>query len=109
MPVQKAEYSLIGGTLNRMGFLRYRSTAVGAAGMLAQMPLQLMRNQQASRGSMQKLADRISAVFVPIAIAIATFVLWVLLAPDGGLVRALSAAVAVLIIACPCAVGLAVP
>jgi P-type Cu+ transporter len=111
MPVQKADGDrLIGGTLNRMGFLRYRSTAVGAAGMLAQI-VKLMREAQASRAPMQKLADRISAVFVPIviSIAIATFVAWALLAPDGGLVRALSAAVAVLIIACPCAVGLAVP
>ncbi|MBL8178705.1 MAG: heavy metal translocating P-type ATPase, partial [Bryobacterales bacterium] len=71
----------------------------------------LMRQAQASRAPMQKLADRISAVFVPIVIsvAIATFAAWLLLAPDQGVVPALSAAVAVLIIACPCAVGLAVP
>jgi Cu+-exporting ATPase len=111
MPVHKEEGDrVIGGTLNRMGFLSYRSTAVGATGTLAQI-VKLMREAQASRAPMQKLADRISAVFVPIviSIAIATFVAWVLLAPDAGLVRALSAAVAVLIIACPCAVGLAVP
>ncbi len=111
VPVQKdVGDKVIGGTLNRLGSLRYRATAVGAAGMLSQI-VKLMREAQASRAPMQKLADRISSVFVPIviSIAIATFVAWLLLAPEAGLVRALSAAVAVLIIACPCAVGLAVP
>lgn len=111
VPVQKElGDKVIGGTLNRRGSLRYRATAVGAAGMLSQI-VKLMREAQASRAPMQKLADRISAVFVPIviSIAIATFVAWLVLAPEAGLVSALSAAVAVLIIACPCAVGLAVP
>lgn len=111
VPVQKVVGDkVIGGTVNRLGAIRYRATAVGAAGMLSQI-VKLMREAQASRAPMQKLADRISAVFVPIviSIAIATFVAWLTLAPDAGLVRALSAAVAVLIIACPCAVGLAVP
>lgn len=111
VPVQKeVGDKVIGGTLNRLGSLRYRATAVGAAGMLSQI-VKLMREAQASRALMQKLADRISSVFVPIviSIAIATFVAWLLLAPEAGLIRALSAAVAVLIIACPCAVGLAVP
>ena len=111
VPVEKREGDrIIGGTVNRLGALRYRATSVGAAGMLAQI-VKLMREAQASRAPMQKLADRISAVFVPvvISIAIATFVGWMLLAPEAGFVRALSAAVAVLIIACPCAVGLAVP
>jgi len=111
IPVQKEEGDRVtGGTLNRMGFLRYRSTAVGAAAGLRRS-IKLMREAQASRAPIQKLADRVSAVFVPvvISIAIATFVAWILLAPDAGLVRALSAAVAVLIIACPCAVGLAIP
>jgi len=111
VPVQKdVGDRVIGGTLNRLGSLRYRATAVGAGGTLSQI-VKLMREAQASRAPMQKLADRLSAVFVPIviSIAIATFVAWLLLAPEAGLVRALSAAVAVLIIACPCAVGLAVP
>ncbi len=111
VPVQKgAGDKVIGGTLNRLGSLRYRATAGGAAGTLSQI-VKLMREAQASRAPMQKLADRISAVFVPIviSIAIATFTGWLLLAPEAGVVRALSSAVAVLIIACPCAVGLAVP
>lgn len=111
VPVEKETGDkVIGGTLNRLGALRYRPAAVGSTGTLAQI-VKLMREAQASRAPMQKLADRISAVFVPvvISIAIATFVGWMLLAPKEGFVRALSAAVAVLIIACPCAVGLAVP
>ncbi|MBX9599683.1 MAG: heavy metal translocating P-type ATPase [Bryobacteraceae bacterium] len=111
VPLQKeVGDQVIGGALNRLGSLRYRATTVGAASTLSQI-VKLMREAQASRAPMQKLADRISAVFVPIviSIAIATFVAWLLLAPEAGLVRALSAAVAVLIIACPCAVGLAVP
>lgn len=111
LPVEKsAGDRVIGGTVNRLGSLRYKATAVGAASVLAQM-VKLMREAQASRAPMQKLADRVSAVFVPvvISIAIATFVGWAVLAPEAGLVRALTAAVAVLIIACPCAVGLAVP
>lgn len=111
LPVEKsAGDRVIGGTINRLGSLRYATTAVGSASVLAQM-VKLMREAQASRAPMQKLADRISAVFVPvvISIAIATFMAWAVLAPEAGLVRALTAAVAVLIIACPCAVGLAVP
>ena len=111
VPVEKsAGDRVIGGAINRLGSLRYTATAVGSASVLAQI-VKLMREAQASRAPMQKLADRISAVFVPvvISIAIATFMGWALLAPEAGLVRALTAAVAVLIIACPCAVGLAVP
>lgn len=111
VPVQKKQGDkVVGGTLNRLGSLRYRSTASGASGMLAQI-VKLMHEAQASRAPMQKLADRISAVFVPvvISVAIATCTGWMLLAPEAGFVRALGAAVAVLIIACPCAVGLAVP
>jgi Cu+-exporting ATPase len=111
VPVSKEHGDrVIGGTLNRLGSLRYRATTVGATGTLAQI-VKLMREAQASRAPMQKLGDRISGVFVPIviSIAIATFVAWMVLAPEAGIVRALSTAVAVLIIACPCAVGLAVP
>lgn len=111
IPVQKVEGDkVIGGTLNRLGSVRYRATSIGATGMLSQI-VTLMREAQASRAPIQKLADRISAVFVPIvmSMAIATFAGWMMLAPEAGIVRAMSAAVAVLIIACPCAVGLAVP
>jgi Cu+-exporting ATPase len=109
MPVEKkAGDRVIGGTINRTGAFRYRATTLGADSVLAQI-LKLMRDAQGSRAPIQRLADRISGIFVPVVIslAIATFVVWYV--ADGSAVRAFAAAVAVLIIACPCAMGLAVP
>ncbi|HEX2093396.1 MAG TPA: heavy metal translocating P-type ATPase [Longimicrobiaceae bacterium] len=111
LPVEKtAGDRVIGGTINRTGSFRYRATTLGAESVLARI-VRLMREAQGSRAPIQRLADRISAVFVPVVIslAIAVFVAWFILAPEAGLVRAFAAAVAVLIIACPCAMGLAVP
>ena len=101
---------VIGGTINRTGAFRYRATTLGADGVLAQI-VKLMRDAQGSRAPIQKLADRISGIFVPVvlSIAIATFVVWFVAADAAPAVRAFAAAVAVLIIACPCAMGLAVP
>jgi P-type Cu+ transporter len=105
---------VIGGTINRTGALRYRATTLGSESVLAQI-VRLMRDAQGSRAPIQNLADRISGVFVPIvvSIAIATFVIWFVAGDVAGVqapaVRAFAAAVAVLIIACPCAMGLAVP
>ena len=101
---------VIGGTINATGAFRYRATTLGADGVLAQI-VRLMRDAQGSRAPIQRLADRISGVFVPVVIslAIATFVGWFVLAEQAPAVRAFAAAVAVLIIACPCAMGLAVP
>ncbi|HSL68996.1 MAG TPA: heavy metal translocating P-type ATPase, partial [Longimicrobiales bacterium] len=92
------------------GAFRYTATTVGADSVLAQI-VRMMRDAQGSRAPIQRLADRISAVFVPvvISIAIAVFVIWFIAAPVAPAVRAFAAAVAVLIIACPCAMGLAVP
>ncbi len=109
MPVEKkAGDRVIGGTINRTGAFRYRATTLGADSVLAQI-VKLMRDAQGSRAPIQRLADRISGIFVPVVIslAIATFVVWYV--ADGSVVRAFAAAVAVLIIACPCAMGLAVP
>ena len=111
MPVPKgAGDRVIGGTINRTGAFRYRATTLGAASVLARI-VRLMRDAQGSRAPIQRLADRISAVFVPVvlSIAIATFVVWYVAADAAPGVRAFAAAVAVLIIACPCAMGLAVP
>ncbi len=111
MPVEKTTGSrLVAGTLNGHGALRYRVTAIGADSVLARI-VALLRDAQASRAPLQRLADRISAVFVPVvlSLAVATFVAWFLLASQAPLVRGFAAAVAVLIIACPCAMGLAVP
>jgi P-type Cu+ transporter len=111
MPVEKAPGDrVIGGTINRTGAFRFRATTLGSDSALARI-VQLMRDAQGSRAPIQKLADRISGIFVPIvlSIAIATFVVWFLAAGEAPAVRAFAAAVAVLIIACPCAMGLAVP
>jgi P-type Cu+ transporter len=116
-PVTKsAGDRVIGGTINTTGALRYRATTLGAKSVLAQI-MTLMRDAQASRAPIQGLADRISAIFVPtvIALSLVTFATWFFVLTSahasGGeaSVRAFAAAVAVLIIACPCAMGLAVP
>jgi Cu+-exporting ATPase len=114
LPVaKKVGARVIGGTINRTGAFRYRATTLGSDSVLARI-VKLMRDAQGARAPIQRLADRISGVFVPvvISIAIATFAAWFVLsdAPPGvALVRGFAAAVAVLIIACPCAMGLAVP
>jgi len=111
LPVAKrAGDAVIGGTINRTGAFHYRATTLGADSVLARI-VQLMRDAQGSRAPIQKLADRISGIFVPIvlSLAIATFVVWYVAADAAPAVRAFAAAVAVLIIACPCAMGLAVP
>ena len=103
-----------GGTLNLDGVLVLRATAVGTASTLAQMQ-RLLSQAQSSRAPMQRLADRASAIFVPTVLALAatTFAIWCIVGNTGGhhegISRALSIAIAVLIIACPCAMGLAVP
>jgi Cu+-exporting ATPase len=108
--VKRSGDSVIGGTINGTGLLRYRAARLGAASVLGQM-LRLLRDAQASRAPMQRLADRVSAVFVPVvlSLAVATFVVWFIAVEQAPAVRAFAAATAVLIIACPCAMGLAVP
>ena len=111
MPVEKAPGDrVIGATVNQTAALEVRATAIGAASVLARI-VTLMKEAQGSQAPIQRLADRISAVFVPvvISIAIATFAAWLLLPDTPSFASALTAAVAVLIIACPCAMGLAVP
>jgi Cu+-exporting ATPase len=111
MPVIKAPGDkVVGGTVNTTGAFRYRATSVGSDSVLARM-VKLMREAQSSRAPIQRLADQVSAVFVPVVVAIAvtTFVAWYFLADTAAIPRGLAAAVAVLIIACPCAMGLAVP
>ena len=118
LPVTKgAGDRVIGGTINKTGSFQFVATTVGSDSVLAQI-VKLMRDAQGSRAPIQRLADRVSGIFVPvvISIAIATFAIWfigidsmVTTTPGGAAVRAFAAAVAVLIIACPCAMGLAVP
>jgi Cu+-exporting ATPase len=111
MPVSKgAGDRVVGGTINKTGAFEFRATTLGADSVLAQI-VKLMREAQGSRAPIQRLADRISGIFVPtvISLAIATFVIWFVASDSAPFVRAFATAVAVLIIACPCAMGLAVP
>ena len=111
LPVEKrAGDGVIGGTINRTGAFRYRATNLGSDSVLARI-VRLMRDAQGSRAPIQRLADRISGIFVPIvlSIAVATFVAWFVLMEPAPFIPAFAAAVSVLIIACPCAMGLAVP
>ena len=111
MPVDKGPGDPVyGATLNGAGFLRIRVTKVGAETALAQI-IRLVEEAQGSRAPIQRLADRVAAVFVPAVggVAIADFIFWLLLGPAPALTYAVLTLVAVLIIACPCALGLATP
>ena len=109
LPVDKRPGDkVIGATLNRQGLLRFEATAVGRETALAQI-IKLVEQAQGSKAPIQKIVDRVSAYFVPIVIVIAfvTFAVWLL--AGAGFVPALIRLVAVLVIACPCAMGLATP
>ena len=111
LPVEKsASDRVMGGTLNQTGSFQYRATTLGADSTLAQI-VRLLREAQGARAPIQRLADRVSAIFVPtvLGIAIVTFFAWHLFAPGLGIMQGFAAAVTVLVIACPCAMGLAVP
>jgi Cu+-exporting ATPase len=111
MPATKrAGDTVIGATVNTTGSLRVRAAKVGADTMLAQI-IAMVRQAQASRAPIQRLADAVSGYFVPavIAVAIATFAVWFIAGPAPAFILALVSAIAVLIIACPCALGLATP
>jgi Cu+-exporting ATPase len=111
VPVQRGPGDrVIGATLNRNGAFRFRVLRVGDDTVLSGI-IRLVQEAQGSKAPIQRLADRISAVFVPVVIlvAIATFVLWVSFGPSPAYLWGLVASVSVLIIACPCAMGLAVP
>ncbi len=111
IPIEKKEGdAVIGGTVNGTGTLVMKAEAVGSDTMLARI-VQMVAEAQRSRAPIQRLADRVSAWFVPVVMAVAglTFGLWAWLGPEPRLAHALVNAVAVLIIACPCALGLATP
>ena len=111
MPVTKeAGAALIGGTINQTGGLLMRSEKVGRDTMLARI-VQMVADAQRSRAPIQRLADTVSGWFVPgvIVVAVVAFIIWSLLGPTPAMAYGLIAAVSVLIIACPCALGLATP
>jgi P-type Cu+ transporter len=110
-PVEKtAGAELVGGTLNGSGAFVFRATRVGADTVLAQI-IRMVEQAQRDKPPIQRLADRIAAVFVPVVLAVAllTFFAWLWLGPAPALGHAFVAAVSVLVIACPCAMGLATP
>ena len=117
MPVEKTiEDGVVGGTLNLHGMLKFKATKIGKETVLAQI-IQLVESAQGSKPPIQRIGDQVSAIFVPVVVGIAllTFLGWMFLAPDlpgvenGQFARAMLNATAVLLIACPCAMGLATP
>jgi Cu+-exporting ATPase len=115
LPVEKAPGDpVIGATLNKLGSLKFEATKVGKETALAQI-VRLVEEAQGSKAPIQKLADQVSAIFVPVVLGIAaiTFLAWYFIVPQawggGDFTTALINMVAVLVIACPCAMGLATP
>ncbi|MGQ9569571.1 MAG: heavy metal translocating P-type ATPase [Thermodesulfovibrionales bacterium] len=108
VPVEKkAEDEVIGGTINKVGSFKFRATRVGADTTLSQI-IKMVEEAQASSSNIQRLADKVASYFVPAVIGVALFavVVWILI---GNFTMALLSFVAVLIIACPCALGIATP
>lgn len=111
VPVAKAEgMSLVGGTINGTSALTFRATAVGADTVLAQI-IRMVEDAQGAKLPIQSLVDKITGIFVPVVMALATLtvLVWLIFGPDPALGLALVSGVSVLIIACPCAMGLATP
>jgi len=111
VPVEKGVGDeVVGATINASGTLHVRATRVGKDTFLAQM-VRMVKDAQADKPPIQRFADRVSNYFVPVVvfIAAASFIAWLLTASSAPLVKALSAAIAVAVIACPCALGLATP
>lgn len=111
IPVLKTENEKVfAGTLNQKGSFRFQAVKVGKETMLAHI-IKMVQDAQGSKAPVQKLVDKIAGIFVPVVISIAmlTFFLWLILGGDNGVVQGLLAAVTVLVIACPCALGLATP
>lgn len=111
VPVLKKENEKVfAGTINQKGSFRFKAVKVGKETMLAQI-IKMVQDAQGSKAPVQKLVDKIAGIFVPVVIGIAilTFILWLILGGDNGWVQGLLAAVTVLVIACPCALGLATP
>ncbi|MDR1203813.1 MAG: heavy metal translocating P-type ATPase, partial [Tannerellaceae bacterium] len=111
VPVLKKENERVfAGTINQKGSFQFKAVKVGKETMLAQI-IKMVQDAQGSKAPVQKLVDKIAGVFVPavISISILTFILWFFLDGDNGVIQGLLAAVTVLVIACPCALGLATP
>ena len=111
VPVLKnKDEKVFAGTINQKGSFRFKALKVGKDTMLAHI-IKMVQDAQGSKAPVQKLVDRIAAVFVPVVIGVAvlTFILWMIFGGENNLVHGMLAAVSVLVIACPCALGLATP
>ncbi|WP_107937425.1 heavy metal translocating P-type ATPase [Ureibacillus chungkukjangi] len=111
LPVDKNTGDILyGSTINKNGFIKMTATKVGRDTALAQI-IKVVEDAQGSKAPIQRLADKISGIFVPIVIAIAilTFLVWIILINPGNFTQALEVLIAILVIACPCALGLATP
>ncbi|MBC9794695.1 heavy metal translocating P-type ATPase [Sinomicrobium weinanense] len=111
VPVLKTEKEKVfAGTINQKGSFQFKAIKVGRETMLAQI-IRMVQEAQGSKAPVQKLVDKIAGIFVPVVMGIATvtFILWLILGGDNSVVQGLLAAVTVLVIACPCALGLATP
>ncbi|WLD23059.1 heavy metal translocating P-type ATPase [Flavobacterium dauae] len=111
VPVLKKENEKVfAGTINQKGSFQFKAVKVGKETMLAQI-IRMVQDAQGSKAPVQKLVDKIAGIFVPVVmgIAVLTFILWLVLGGENGVVQGLLAAVTVLVIACPCALGLATP
>ncbi|WET02893.1 heavy metal translocating P-type ATPase [Flavobacterium sp. YJ01] len=108
--LKKGSEKVFAGTINQKGSFQFKAVKVGKETMLAQI-IKTVQDAQGSKAPVQKLVDKIAGIFVPVVIGIAilTFMLWFVLDGDNGVVHGLLAAVTVLVIACPCALGLATP
>lgn len=111
VPVLKKENEKVfAGTINQKGSFQFKAVKVGKETMLAHI-IKMVQDAQGSKAPVQKLVDKIAGIFVPVVmgIAVLTFILWFFLGGENGVVQGLLAAVTVLVIACPCALGLATP
>jgi Cu2+-exporting ATPase len=111
IPVEKSKgHKVFAGTVNQQGSFRFLAEKVGSETLLAQI-IRMVQNAQGSKAPIQKLTDKIASIFVPVVmgISVLTFVIWVLFGGENALTQGLLAAVTVLVIACPCALGLATP
>lgn len=108
--LKKADEKVFAGTINQKGSFQFRAVKVGKETMLAQI-IKMVQDAQGSKAPVQKLVDKIAGIFVPVVmgIAILTFILWMVIGGESGVVHGLLAAITVLVIACPCALGLATP
>ncbi|MGN7783883.1 heavy metal translocating P-type ATPase [Niabella sp. 22666] len=108
--LKKENEKVFAGTINQKGSFKFKAVNVGKETMLAHI-IKMVQEAQGSKAPVQKLVDKIAGIFVPVVIGIAilTFILWLILGGENGIVQGLLAAVTVLVIACPCALGLATP